>query len=172
MLMVGYNWRGAICRSLCLLLLLLTSPYCECHKHGGLPRTRALYNVKKMLFASVIKHTEQVCLKSFRKQLNSFCFLFVSERLFHRLGPPTEKDRSPIMTVLEERGTRSRRCNDERRRRPDGTKVQHSVMLVGADPRSALYTSRHLLNWIRSGTLSQCSRSLSVGVTWSKRVWP
>ena len=64
------------CINLLLLSLLLTGPYVECDKHGGLPKTRTLYNVKKMSFASVIRYTEQVCLESFLKELDSFCFLY------------------------------------------------------------------------------------------------
>ena len=43
----------------------------------------------------------------------------VSGSWFHRLGPPTAKEHSPIITVLAGGGTMRRQCVDDRRHRLD-----------------------------------------------------
>ena len=73
-----------------LLLLLLTGRYLKCRTHG---RDQSQ------------GHQTEIRMKS------------VS--WFHRLGPPTAKERSPSITVLAGGGTTRRQCINDRRHRLD-----------------------------------------------------
>ena len=80
-------------------------------------------------------------------------------REFQARAAATEKARSPIV-VLHVDGTSREIDSVERRCRPeerlDAGRI-HSLRYCGAVPLTQRYVSTHSRNWIRSGTLSQCS---------------
>ena len=87
---------------------------------------------------------------------------------FLPLGPATANARVR-KCVTEEQTTRSPRVADRSLFLLPTvvTGRQRSAMYDGASPCSALYISRHILNWTRCGTGSQWRRSRSTCLMWS-----